>query len=326
MADIEETTREERFSDRLRRLRLERKLRQIDLARTLSLAQTTIANYERGTRFPDEDALHRFADYFRVTLDYLLGRSPEKGDEPQESEPYAGTVAGSGTESDGMALQAAGSAFEQLKADYLDALLGGDTKRARILVDAAADSGSTVRDIYVGVFAPVLNEVGRLWMASEVGVATEHFVSEVTKDLMAHLASKSRKEVRPAGHVLLMLSAGGELHDIGLKMVSDLLELDGYEVYYLGVNVPSNEVIAMIIEHHVDILGISVTITEHMEAATLLIRAIRGVAATASTLIMVGGRAFNHSPSTLWSEMGADGWAPDAVDAIACVRRLLGEA
>jgi len=325
MADTDKTTKEDRFSDRLRRLRLERKLRQIDLARTLSLAQTTIANYERGTRFPDEDALLRFADYFEVSLDYLLGRSPEKGREQDQNTQFAGRAEGAAIESNGGTPRPAGSAYERLKAKYLDAILSGDTNHVRTLVDAAVDSGSTVREVYLGVFAPALEEIGRRWTANEVGVATEHFASEVTKELMAHLISRSRTGVKANGHTALMLAAGGELHDIGLKMVSDLLELDGFLVYYLGVNVPSSEVIGMITERHVDIIGISVTIAEHVEAATLLIRAIRQNHAAASTSIMVGGRAFNHSFPTLWSKVGADGWAQDAVEAISTVRRLLGE-
>ena len=63
------------FSSRLRELRASKSQRQKDLADVIGVAQTTIANYEQGARFPDEKILHRIADFFDVSLDYLLGRS-----------------------------------------------------------------------------------------------------------------------------------------------------------------------------------------------------------------------------------------------------------
>ena len=63
------------ISTRLRQLRKERDLRQVDLANDLGIAQTTVANYEQHSRFPDETMLLKLASYFDVSLDYLLGRS-----------------------------------------------------------------------------------------------------------------------------------------------------------------------------------------------------------------------------------------------------------
>ncbi len=62
------------FASRFRELRKKRGLRQQDLADTLGLAQTTIANYAQKLRFPDEKTLGEIADYFGASLDFLLGR------------------------------------------------------------------------------------------------------------------------------------------------------------------------------------------------------------------------------------------------------------
>jgi transcriptional regulator with XRE-family HTH domain len=76
------------FGQQLRGIRKDRGLRQKDLAEALQVAQTTIANYEQGARFPDETTLHRLADFFGVSLDLLLGRAEtiaavETGEEQQ---------------------------------------------------------------------------------------------------------------------------------------------------------------------------------------------------------------------------------------------------
>ncbi len=63
------------FGQRLRRLREERDITQIDLAKALSLANSTISQYEANRRTPDPEILRRVADYFGVSVDYLLCRT-----------------------------------------------------------------------------------------------------------------------------------------------------------------------------------------------------------------------------------------------------------
>ncbi|MHA4128158.1 helix-turn-helix domain-containing protein [Bacillus cereus] len=63
------------FGNILRELRKEKKITQKDLALTLKLSESTIGMYERNERQPDYDTLNRIANYFRVTTDFLLGRT-----------------------------------------------------------------------------------------------------------------------------------------------------------------------------------------------------------------------------------------------------------
>ena len=60
---------------RLKKLRKERKISQLKLALDLNMNQNTISRYENLERQADYETLIRFADYFGVTLDYLLGRT-----------------------------------------------------------------------------------------------------------------------------------------------------------------------------------------------------------------------------------------------------------
>ena len=75
------------FNERLKLLRTEKNLSQQDLADQISLilggskscSKSSINMYERGEREPDASTLCRFADFYGVTLDYLVGRSDERG-------------------------------------------------------------------------------------------------------------------------------------------------------------------------------------------------------------------------------------------------------
>lgn len=64
-----------KLSDRLIQLKIERKLLQKDIAKNVGLALRTYQYYETGQRKPDSDALIALADYYDVSLDYLVGRT-----------------------------------------------------------------------------------------------------------------------------------------------------------------------------------------------------------------------------------------------------------
>ncbi len=60
---------------RIKELRKEQKITQLKMALDLNMSQNTISRYENGEREPGIAELIRIADYFHVTIDYLVGRS-----------------------------------------------------------------------------------------------------------------------------------------------------------------------------------------------------------------------------------------------------------
>lgn len=78
------------FGQRLAKLRKERNLSQYELAEKMGFSRGQIANYEQGTRQPDFETLLKFADYFGVSTDYLLGRTdtPEPSPHDKDEEEF----------------------------------------------------------------------------------------------------------------------------------------------------------------------------------------------------------------------------------------------
>ncbi len=64
--------------NRIRDLREDLDLRQIDVAQATGIDQKTLSNYETGKTNPDSYAIIRLADFFNVSADYLLGRTEQK--------------------------------------------------------------------------------------------------------------------------------------------------------------------------------------------------------------------------------------------------------
>lgn len=74
--------------NRIAELRKQKGLKQIDFASAMGVSQSTLSNWETGRNQADPDSLIKLADYFNVTVDYLMGRDEEKKNPltPEESE------------------------------------------------------------------------------------------------------------------------------------------------------------------------------------------------------------------------------------------------
>jgi MerR family transcriptional regulator, light-induced transcriptional regulator len=209
----------------------------------------------------------------------------------------------------------------QLAEAYLQALLRGDRQAAAKLVRNAFSSGTSIREIYLDVFQPVQYEIGRLWQLNRIGVAEEHFCTAATQSIMAQfypeLFAKPKR-----GRTLVMACLGGELHEIGARMVADLFELEGWNTWYYGANTPASSLVDEICSRQPDVVGISVTMTFHLAALRDFIRRMRNNAACSSARVIVGGYPFRIAPE-LAREIGADAVALDAAAALEEAERLV---
>ncbi|RPH50724.1 MAG: cobalamin B12-binding domain-containing protein [Desulfobacteraceae bacterium] len=104
----------------------------------------------------------------------------------------------------------------------------------------------------------------------------------------------------------LSTSAPNDHHELGGRIVSDLLETDGWDVYCLGANKPQPALIRMISEINPFMLSISLAMQFNIDKAAELVNAIRKKSTFDELKIMVGGLAFNENPD-VWKITGADG-------------------
>lgn len=105
-------------------------------------------------------------------------------------------------------------------------------------------------------------------------------------------------------------------------MLADIFEMDGWDTYYLGANVPNRSLLQAIVSYKADVVAISATMAYHVHLVKELIALIRQDPTTSHVKIMVGGLPFNLD-SHLWQEVGADGYAPGAEEALEVAGDLL---
>ena len=205
-----------------------------------------------------------------------------------------------------------------LARQYLDALLAGNRQQASTMIMEAVAAGAPIRDIYLHVFQPIQYEIGRLWQTNQISVAHEHFATAVTQLVMAQLYPHIF-DTPKHGRRLVATCVSDELHELGMRMVADFFEMDGWDTFYLGANTPATSIIRFLKETPADVLAISATLTLHVSQVARLISQIRP---ESEIRIMVGGYPFNIS-SDLWREVGADGYAPSADSALLTAAKLV---
>ncbi len=286
------------FASRLKSLRKEYGYTQSEVAEQLQIGQTTIANYENGSRIPDISKLSMLADLYLVSIDYLLGRSEDRG--LTEPGPFDTAVE-----------------IESIYKDYMESLIHLDKVRAKAIIMSLLDMKVNLEEIYFGLIKKSLIETGDLWESGIVSVWKEHGISEITKEIM-ELLKKSYVERKPETKPVLAFTPGAELHHIGLKMLCDLLEIKGFNVIFLGSSIPSENILQAIEEKDPQSVLISVTMPYHIDSTLILIKMIKAKFGQYAPKILLGGAAFEHMQNIELST-GADQYCKDMNDILAAL-------
>jgi methanogenic corrinoid protein MtbC1 len=205
--------------------------------------------------------------------------------------------------------------------NYLEALRTGDRRAALSTAHAAIADGADIRDLYMEVFQPAMYEVGRLWETNQFTVAQEHLATAITQSVMAQVYATVDGQP-PLGRTMVATCIGGELHELGIHMVADFFEIEGWEVCYLGANMPAADVLSMIESKRADLLAISVTLGGHILQVRELIDMIRASPSGKRVKIMVGGQPLNRAPEA-WRAIGADFTATNAREAVRAVTEAM---
>jgi MerR family transcriptional regulator, light-induced transcriptional regulator len=207
---------------------------------------------------------------------------------------------------------------------YLDHVLRGERDAAVDIVLDEVARGTDAQDILLEVLQPVQIEIGRLWEQGRASVAHEHLCTAVTQLCMSMLWPRLNEGAHDHDRTVVATSVGGEAHEVGVRIVADLLRRDGWRAFYLGAGVPASDVVAMLVEQRADVLALSATMAGHVPAVRRLVDAVRDEPRCADVKVVVGGRPFLVAPG-LGKAVGADGLAPDAAEAVGVCNALVSQ-
>jgi methanogenic corrinoid protein MtbC1 len=209
----------------------------------------------------------------------------------------------------------------QLGIKYLVALLEGDRLAASELIVGAARSGTEVRDLYLQVLCPAQKELGRMWEQAEIDVAEEHFATATTQMVMAQLYSFLKR--KPCnGRTVVAATVSGNHHELGIRMVADFFEIEGWRAVYLGPGLPPDELATAVATFQADLLVLGACMHTQLQGIADAVRVVRSTPQASDLRILVGGPGFAET-GELWRTMGADALCESAADAVSVAEGLM---
>jgi 5-methyltetrahydrofolate--homocysteine methyltransferase len=204
--------------------------------------------------------------------------------------------------------------------DIRQSVIDGDMQSTQGLVSQALEESLPPEQILREGLISAMEEVGRRFECNEFYVPEMLVSARAMKSGLAllrpHLIAAN---VKSLGKVVIG-TVQGDLHDIGKNLVGMMLEGAGFEVIDLGVDVSAEKYVAAVKEHRPDLVGCSALITTTMTHMENVITALREAGLRDQVKVIVGGAPITEDFA---SQIGADGYAPDAALAASCAKELI---
>ena len=202
----------------------------------------------------------------------------------------------------------------------MDDVLKGDEKKIALDAQELMDQGFDAGDILNNGMLPAMEVIGAKFTDGTVFIPevllSARAMNEGLKVLEPHLASGSQE----ASAKIMIGTVRGDLHDIGKNMVITMLKGVGFNTIDLGVNVKVEDFVAQVASQKPAILGLSALLTTTMPQIKDVIDALTEAGLRGRTKVIVGGAPVNQKFA---DDVGADGYASDAGDAVSLAKRLL---
>jgi len=171
-------------------------------------------------------------------------------------------------------------------------------------------------------FVPGMHDVGEQFARGQMFLPDMMASAEAMRAAMAVLDPELKKQgaERPMAGVVILGTTKGDIHEIGKILVGTLLTAHGFRVHDLGVDVSGEKFAASAKELDADIVGVSALLTTTMRNQKTVIEALVRSGLRSQVKVMVGGAPVTRR----WAdEIGADGYAKDAMSAVALARELM---
>jgi 5-methyltetrahydrofolate--homocysteine methyltransferase len=208
--------------------------------------------------------------------------------------------------------------MENLKS-IVESLVKGEEKKVKELVRMSLDEGITADKILNEGLIPGMNIVGEKFKQQDFFLPEVLFAARTMNGAMEILAPILIGEgIEPIGKIVLG-SVKGDVHDIGKNLVGIMLKGAGFEVVDLGVDIPPEKFVEAA-RQDVQLIGMSALLSTTMPAMKSTIDALEEAGLKDKVKIIVGGAIVTQRFA---DDIGADGYAPDAVSAVDKIKQLL---
>ena len=212
---------------------------------------------------------------------------------------------------------------EELFQKMSQSILDGDSDAAVALAKQAIEAGIDPLDAITKGFVLGVNQVGENFACGQAFLPELVMAGEAMKAAVATLEPEMQKRgtTRQVFGKVVLATVEGDIHEIGKTLVGTMLSASGFQVYDLGVDVPSAKIIEKVKEVDANLVGLSALLTTTMVKQKEVIDELDKLGLRKKVKVMVGGAPVTRD----WvHKIEADGYSEDAIGAVALAKQLVG--
>jgi len=201
-------------------------------------------------------------------------------------------------------------------------IIDGAPDTASSLAQQALANGVAPIDAINNGYVPGMHDVGEQFARGQMFLPDMMASAEAMRAAMSVLDPELRKlgTERPMSGVVVLGTTKGDIHEIGKILVGTMLTAHGFQVHDLGVDVAGEKFAAKARELKADIVGVSALLTTTMRNQKSVVEALKKEGLRSTVKVIVGGAPVTRR----WAdEIGADGYAKDAMSAVALAQELM---
>jgi corrinoid protein of di/trimethylamine methyltransferase len=210
-----------------------------------------------------------------------------------------------------------------LLSELAKAVAEGRTEVVQDLARQGLDAGLTPLEMITQAMTPSVQAIGDRFGRGEAWLPELVMAGNAVMaglKVLEPVMSAEDSDQKTLG-TLLIGTVAGDVHTIGKDIISSLCMANGFSVIDLGVDVPSDTIVQKVVELKPDLLGLSSLMTTTMLKQKEVVDMLGKAGVRDHVKVMVGGAPV----TTAWAEeIGADGYAADAIGAVQLCRRLVG--
>lgn len=202
-------------------------------------------------------------------------------------------------------------------------LVEGEPDETVDLTRQALEAGLEPLVIINEGLVPGMNTVGEKFQCGEYFLPHLIIAANGMQQAMELLEPelKVRQQAVKRAGTMVIGSVAGDIHEIGKSLVATMMSAAGFQVYDLGVDVPTKTFVSKVKETGANLLGLSALLTTTMTVQREVIEALEEAGIREQVKVIIGGAPVSQE----WANtIGADGYAEDAVGAIELARMLVG--
>ena len=197
--------------------------------------------------------------------------------------------------------------FEQLKLKLLDLDMAGTIAAAGSIVDTDADVDARRA---IDTVAEALQIVGKRFQDGEWFLAELVYAGEIAREAIDLLSPLMTGEPSESLGTIVVGTVAGDLHDLGKNIFINHARSAGFSVIDLGIDVPVDRFVEVVMEHRPLVLGMSCLMTSTTGSLGRVVEELERRGLRGSTRVIIGGAALTQQYA---DEIGVDAFAPDAV-------------